>query len=99
LRINAAPNFTATVTGHGSIKIYLYKYTITENPMCSCKEVDQSVDYIVLECKLLEHNRDRRKAAVTRSDNWPVYKDTLNTKFYNFSKNSRTTQYWTKYSV
>ena len=57
--------------------------------MCSCKEGDQSVDHILFDCKLLEHDRDRLKAAVTRSENWPVYKDTLSVKFYNSSKNSR----------
>jgi len=38
LRINATPNFTTTVTGHGNIKTYLYKYKIIQNPMCSCNE-------------------------------------------------------------
>ena len=81
LRINATPNFTTIVTGHGNIKMYLYKYKITESPMCSCK---QSVDYILYECKrkLLEHKRDRLKAAVKRSENWPVSKDKRSTKFY-----------------
>jgi len=82
LRINATPNFTATVTGHGNIKTYLYKYKIIESPMCSCKEGDQSVDHILFDCKLLEHDRDRLKAAVTRS----VNKDTLSIKFYKFFK-------------
>ena len=30
LRINATPNFTKIVTGHGDIKTYLYKYKIKE---------------------------------------------------------------------
>jgi hypothetical protein len=30
LRINSTPNFAATVTGHGNIKTYLYKYKIIE---------------------------------------------------------------------
>ena len=34
LRLNATPNFTAIVTGHGNIKSYLYKYKITDNPTC-----------------------------------------------------------------
>jgi hypothetical protein len=86
LRINATPNFTAIVTGHDNIKTYLYKYKIIESPMCSCKEGDQSVDHILFDCKLLEHNRDRLKAVVTRSENWPVNKDTLSIKFYKFFK-------------
>ena len=55
--------FTTIVTGHGNIKTYLYKYKIIESPMCSCDEREQSVDHILYECKLLEHVRDRLKAA------------------------------------
>ena len=90
LRINATPNFTAIVTGHGNIKTYLYKYKIIVSPMCSCEEGEQSVDHILHECKLLAHDRDRLKATVMRSENWPVSKDNLSIKA---SKNSRTTYY------
>jgi hypothetical protein len=38
LRLNATPTFTAIVTGHGNIKSYLYKYKITDNPMCPCND-------------------------------------------------------------
>ena len=99
LRINATPNFTAIVTGHGSIKTYLYKHKIIESTMCSCEEGEQSVDHILYEHKLLAHDRDRLKAAVMRSENWPVSKDNLSIKFYKNSKNSRTTYYLTKSSV
>jgi hypothetical protein len=37
LRINATPNFTTIVTGHGNIKTHLFKYKIIESPMCACK--------------------------------------------------------------
>ena len=67
LRINATSNFTTTVTGHGNIKAYLYKYKIIESPLCSRDEGEQSEDHILYECKLLEHERDGLKAAVIRS--------------------------------
>ena len=55
--------------------------------MCSCEEGEQSVDHILYECKLLEHERDRLKAAVIWSEKWPVSKDKLSIKFYkNFKK-------------
>ena len=82
LRINATPNFTVLVTGHGNIKTYLYKYKIVESPMCSCKKDEQSVDHILCDCKFLEYKRDKLKAAATRSENWPLSKDKLSTKFY-----------------
>ena len=82
LRINATPNFTAIVTGHGNIKTYLFKYKIIESPMCYCKKGEQSVDHILFDCKLLEQDRDRLKAEVTWSESWPVSKDKLSIKFY-----------------
>jgi len=50
LRINATPNFTTIVTGHGKIKTYLYKCKIIDSPMCSHDEGEQSVDHILYEC-------------------------------------------------
>jgi len=50
--------------------------------MCSCDEGEQSVDHILYECKLLEYERYRLKAAAIRSENWPVSKDKLSIKFY-----------------
>ena len=50
--------------------------------MYSCEEGEQSVDHILYECKLLEQDRDRLKAAVIRSENWPVSKGKLSIKFY-----------------
>jgi len=72
LRIKATPNFTAIVTGHGNIKSYLYKYKIIDNPMCPCKKGDQTVDHILFECTLLEQERNKLKAVVTRTENWPL---------------------------
>jgi len=83
LRINATPNCTTIVTGHGNIKTYLYKYKIIESPMCSCDEGEQSVDHILYESRLLEHERDRLQAAAAiRSQNWSVSKNKLSIKFY-----------------
>jgi hypothetical protein len=82
LAINATPNFTAIVTGHGNIKSYLHKFKIIQIPMCSCKQGERSVEHILYDCKLHEHDRDRLKAAVIRSESWPVRKDTLGIKYY-----------------
>jgi len=82
LRLNATPNFTAIVTGHGNIKSYLYKYKIIDNPMCPCKKGDQTVDHILFDCTLLEQERDKLKAVVTRTENWPVSYNKLSIKYY-----------------
>ena len=55
--------------------------------MCSCKNGEQTVDHILFDCKLLDQERDSLKAAVLRSENWPVSKNKLVTKFNkNFTK-------------
>jgi len=77
LRINATPKFTTIVTGHGNIKTYLYKYKIVQRPICSCDEGEQSVDHFPHECKLLEHERDRLKAAVISSETGQLVKTNL----------------------
>jgi hypothetical protein len=81
LKINITSNFTIMVTGHGNIKSYLHKHKILDSPMCFCKNGEQTVGHILMNCKLLERERDSLKAAVLRSENWPVSKNKLITKF------------------
>ena len=69
------------VTGHGNIKSYLYKYKIIDSPMCPCKNGEQTTDHILYDCELVEQERDRLKAAVLRSENWPLSKDILIRKY------------------
>jgi hypothetical protein len=40
------------------------------------------VEHILYDCKLHEHDSDRLKAAVIRSESWPVRKDILGIKYY-----------------
>jgi len=77
MKINGTSNFTTLVTGHGNIKSYLHKYKIINSPMCSCKCGAQTVDHILYNCKLLEQERDSLKAAVLRTENWPVSENKL----------------------
>jgi hypothetical protein len=69
------------VTGHRNIKSYLHKYRIPDSPMCSCKSGEHTVDNILFDCKLLDQERDRLKAAVLRSENRPVSKNKLINKY------------------
>jgi len=82
LRLNATPNFTAIVTGHGNIKSYLYKYKIIDNSMCLAKKVNQTVDHILFDCTLLEREWDKLKAVVTRTEDWPVSYNKPSIKYY-----------------
>jgi hypothetical protein len=89
LTINATPNFTTMVTGHGNIKTYLHKYKIIQNPMCPYTQGEQSVDYILYDCKLQDYERDKLKEAVIR----PVSKVKLGVKYYKSSKTLRAAFY------
>jgi hypothetical protein len=40
------------------------------------------VEHILYDCKLHEHERDRIKATLIRSESCPVSKDILGTKYY-----------------
>jgi hypothetical protein len=60
---------------HGNIKPYLHKYKIHDSSICSCKRGEQTIDHVIYDCKLLEEETDRLKAAVMWTDNWPVSKN------------------------
>jgi hypothetical protein len=83
LKINVTPSFTAMVTGHGNIKLHLYKHKIIDSPMCLCKNGEQTTDHILYDCELVEQEIDRLKAAVLKSENWPASKDILISKYSN----------------
>ena len=46
------------------------------------KEYDQTADHILFDCTLLEQKRDKLKAVVKRTENWPVSYNKLSTKYY-----------------
>jgi hypothetical protein len=51
------------------------------------KRRKKTVDDILYDCELLEQERDSLKAAVLRTENWPVSKNELINKFQkNFKK-------------
>jgi len=71
-RINITSKLTVIVTGHGNKKAYLHKYKIIDDPTCPCRKGPQTVQHIIFDCPLLEKKREKLKAVVTRTENWPV---------------------------
>jgi hypothetical protein len=69
------------MTGHGNIKSYLYKYKFLDSPMCPCKTGEQTTDHILYDCDPVKQKRDKLKAEILRSENWPVSEDTLINKY------------------
>jgi hypothetical protein len=45
------------------------------------KKGEQTTDHIIYECKLVEQERERLKAAVLRTENWPISKEILMHKY------------------
>jgi hypothetical protein len=74
------------VTGHGNIKSYLYKYKIIDSSMCPCKIGVQITDRILYDCELVQQERDKLKAEILRTENWPVSKHILINKYTNIFK-------------
>jgi hypothetical protein len=72
LKISVTPNLTMMVTGHGSINSYLYKNKIIDSSICPCKRGEQTTDYILYDCELVKQERDKLKAEILRSENWPL---------------------------
>jgi len=82
IRIKTTPKLTAITTGHGNIKSYLYKCKIIDNPQCQCKNGDQTMQHIIFECTIFDQHRDKLKAVVMKTEDWPVRFNKLSTIYY-----------------
>jgi ribonuclease HI len=53
------PEFTKMVKGHGKLRSYLYKFGLTDNPMCTCNEEEeqQTTDRLTFPCTKLRNQR------------------------------------------
>ena len=49
--------------------------------MYPCKIGEQTTDHILYDCELVKQERDKVKAEILRSENWPVSKDILINKY------------------
>ena len=87
LKINITPTFTTMTTGHGKINSYLYRFKISETPTCPCGSMEQTIDHLLFQCKLLGKERDKLIAGVSKTDNWPLSKSRLISEHFKlFSK-------------
>jgi len=72
LRIDINPNFTSLVTGHGKTRAYLHRFKILDQATCACKQGDQTTDYLINQCTLLQTQRDHLRSNVLKRGNWPA---------------------------
>jgi hypothetical protein len=76
MKINVTQNFTAMVTGHGKTNSYLHGFKIIKTPTRPCVNSDQTVDHLLLDCQLLNKERNLLKQSVQKT-NWPTNKREL----------------------
>ena len=57
-KIPIFPELTTMLTGHGKIGSYLYRFGLTDNPMCPCEEEEQAVDHSIFKFKKLRNQRN-----------------------------------------
>jgi len=67
MKINPTQHLMTLVKGHGNIKSYLHRFRITEAPDCPCGNGNQTAEHILLECGILQEERERPIAAVVKT--------------------------------
>jgi len=81
-KINFTQNLTTIVNGHGNIKSYIHRFRIIEAPDCPCGNGNQTAEHILFECGILQEEWERLIAAMAKTDNWPIKKDTFIKMYY-----------------
>jgi hypothetical protein len=76
-KIKLTQNFTTTVTGHRNIKSHLHRFKTIDTPHCPWGDGNQTTDRILLECAILQEERERPIAEVAKADDWPIKKEML----------------------
>ena len=77
MKITLPPNFTTMVTAHGKTRSYLYRFKITESPVCPCANGNETVEHIIYDCNKLSNERKKLIADTSKQDHWPVEKKVL----------------------
>jgi hypothetical protein len=87
MKLKLTGNLTTILKGHRNIKAYLHRFYISSEQACPCGKGDQTSGHIICDCDRLKEERDRLRAAVNKTDDWPTCKRNLITRPYKeFSK-------------
>ena len=65
------------------MKAYLNHFKLTDEPTCSCGKGDHKTDHIIYDCRRLTEERDKLRAAVKKTKEWPTSKLNLIKRHYN----------------
>ena len=82
MNLKLTGNITSILTGHGNIKAYLHRFHISDEQTCPCGEGAQTTDHIIYDCAKLKEERDRLRAAVNKTEDWPTSKRNLLQRHY-----------------
>jgi len=82
MKLKLTGNLTTILTGHGNFKAYLHRFYISSEQTCPCGEGDQTTDHIIYDCARLKEERDRMRAAVNKTEDWPTSKRNLLQRHY-----------------
>jgi len=74
MNIRFTPNIAAMTTGHGKTRACLHRFKLLDNATCVCKQGDQTVDYILYHCKLLDKKRGTLKKNIIHPGQCPISK-------------------------
>ena len=77
MKLKLTGNLTTILTGHGNSKAYLHRFKISGEKTCPCGEGDQTTDHIIYVCARHKEERDRLRAAVNKTEDWPTTKRNL----------------------
>jgi len=87
MKLNHTGNLITILTGHGNFKAYLKRFQISDDSTCPCGKREQTTDHIIYDCDRLTKERDKLKAAITKTNTWPTNKGNLIKRHYSvFSK-------------
>jgi hypothetical protein len=77
-RLQMGINLSTIETGHGTLRLYYYRFKIIDDPTCMCKIGPQTTDHLLWECELLRKQREVLKNCITKAGgNWSIMNSDL----------------------
>ena len=87
-------NFTTMVSGHGKTRAYLHRFKLLESATCPCNKGDQTTDYLIYHCTLLQQQRGGLEKDTLQHGIWPISKhDLINKHLKSFMKFTNSIDY------
>ena len=80
-RLQMNIKISTTVTEHGTLRSYYYRFRIIDDPTCVCKKRPQTSDHLLWECELLRKQSEVLKNRIKKTGgNWAISNSDLANK-------------------